>query len=101
MEYTAKHGKSYSSMEELQMRHERWNRVESYVKEHNEENPSANYTVGHNKFSDYTESEYRSMLGYKPGKRLQKYAEVSPAELKSIPTSWDWRDHNAVNPVKN
>ena len=98
MEFTAKHGKSYSTMEELTMRHERWNRVEAHIKEHN----STNYQVGHNQFSDFTEAEYKGLLGYKPMKKApQPHVEVNATMLKDIPTSVDWREHNAVNPIKN
>jgi len=34
-------------------------------------------------------------------KAPQAQVEVNATMLKDIPTSWDWRDHNAVNPVKN
>jgi len=148
MTYTAKHGKSYSTMEEFGMRHARWNRAETYIREHNEKNASANYQVGHNQFSDYTESEYNAMLGYKAMKKApQPKVEVSAAaqvpvgrgcgfscntasdctspcgvcddgfcqaqatvkeddtevaaQIKALPANLDWRDHNAVNPVKN
>jgi len=102
MTYTAKHGKSYSTMEEFGMRHARWNRAETYIREHNEKNASANYQVGHNQFSDYTESEYKGMLGYKATKKApQPHVEVTAAQIKALPTAIDWRDHNAVNPVKN
>jgi len=102
MTYTAKHGKSYSTMEEFGMRHARWNRAEAYIREHNEKNGSANYQVGHNQFSDYTESEYNTMLGYKATKKApQPKVEVSAAKIKALPANVDWRDLNAVNPVKN
>lgn len=61
------------------------------------------YTLGHNLFSDFTEAERRSTLGFKESPAARRAAGVfKPAESNAIlPTSWDWREHNKVTPVKN
>lgn len=59
---------------------------------------------GPNKFSDFSEDEFRKYfltpkwnLNKKPSKKVSLTSE----QLRKIPDSWDWRDHDAVTPVKN
>ena len=67
-----------------------------------ESNDNASYTLGHNLFSDYTESERRSTLGFKENKGARRAAKTfEPKVGSNLPTSWDWRAHNKVTPVKN
>lgn len=85
------------------MRLERYNRADTYIKEHYQKNgPDPSFHVGHNLFSDWTEQEYKTMLGYKPmkGKKATPKA-TKPVDLAAIPTSVDWRLKGAVTPVKN
>jgi len=63
-------------------------------------NPNHLFTVGHNFMSTWTHEEYQQLLGAKIPENLE---EVSPKVLDNvnIPAAYDWRDHGAVNPVKN
>lgn len=69
---------------------------------------NANFEVGHNKFSDWTDQEYQRLLGFKRTQRhhLRLYG-VTPSkaptflEEEKVPQSIDWRKLGAVNPVKN
>lgn len=58
---------------------------------------------GDTPFSDWSEEEYKThLVGLKPG--LRASAERLPkAKIPqvSLPDSFDWRDQNAVTPVKN
>lgn len=60
-------------------------------------------TVGHNKFSDWTEEEWANFLSYRPRESndvLDMFA--SQAELPTeIPTEINWIDLGAVNPVQD
>ena len=56
--------KSYSSQDEFQMRLQRFEEVDAFIKETNA-NPENKHTAGHNQFSDWTYAEYTAMLGYK------------------------------------
>jgi len=53
---------------------------------------------------DWTRDEYRSRLGYRrrqPTATHRAAHRATSRPPKGLPTSWDWRDHNAVNPVQN
>lgn len=58
--------------------------------------------MAHNKFSDYTESEFRSMLGRRPD-ILAKQEDEKPSnsEAPDWTTGVDWRTSGAVTPVKD
>uniref|UniRef100_A0A671YBA8 Cathepsin F n=1 Tax=Sparus aurata TaxID=8175 RepID=A0A671YBA8_SPAAU len=101
-EFMVKYNKVYSSQEEADQRlrifHENLKTAE---KLQSLDQGSAEYGV--TKFSDLTEEEFRStylnpLLSQWTLHRAMKPA--SPAR-DPAPTSWDWRDHGAVSPVKN
>jgi C1A family cysteine protease len=48
--------------------------------------------------ADWSPEEYRRMLSYKPSMQRKKITEMKNV---SIPASIDWRDHNAVNPIRD
>ena len=61
--YAARFNKAYEYVEEFAARFERftyWNRI---INEHNSTN-GANFTLGNNQFSDWTDAEYEAILGY-------------------------------------
>jgi len=56
------------------------------------------FTMGITQFADMTAEEFKMMLGYNPS--LKK--SYNPVYLNAAPpTAVDWRDKNAVTPVKN
>jgi cathepsin L len=59
-----------------------------------------NFRVGHNKFSTWTDDEFKRLLG---NKEVENYtAPMSELEVpESLPESIDWRTKGAVNPVKD
>ena len=62
--------------------------------------PENTFTLGINKFADWSKDEYRRLLGYKPSKGgLKSYAEI-PGNI-NIPNEIDWRTQGAVNPIKD
>jgi len=73
------------------------------IREHNAKNDS--WTMGMNEFGDLTWEEFRASYvgGTKPRSgeyiRSKNYASVKP--VPNIPASLDWRQKNAVTPVKN
>jgi len=64
------------------------------IEEHNE-----THQIGHNKFSDWTQEEFDSILGYRPELRTEErvFADFEVSNADSV----DWRDKGAVTPVKN
>lgn len=67
----------------------------------NTEHPTA--TFGINKFADLTPNEFSSMYlmpNFKSGFTGANYQPVAPS-VEALPISFDWRDKNAVTPVKD
>ena len=60
LEYNARHGKSYATLEEFTMREARYVANDDRIATFNAEDHS--WTLGHNKFSDGTTEEYKAML---------------------------------------
>jgi len=60
------------------------------------------YKLGHNHMSDWTEAEFKRLLGYKVPEDFERGEyEYLPFEGLEAPASVDWRQHGAVTPVKN
>jgi hypothetical protein len=60
LEYNARHGKNYATLEEFAMREARYVANDDRISAFNAEEHS--WTIGHNKFSDWTTEEYENML---------------------------------------
>lgn len=62
-----------------------------------------NFTLGHNKFSDWSPSEYKQLLGHKPRMReYRKAKSYSEAEKVAAGQMYiDWEAAGAVTPVKD
>lgn len=96
--YVAKYGKSYGTKEEYAFRLERFAKIDAEIIKINAEQSS--FRLGHNKFSDYTEFEYKRMLG-------GKLDETETTETNQVvnPPSWatgvNWVTAGAVTPVKD
>lgn len=61
----------------------------------------SSFTLGHNKFSTWTESEYKRLLGFKAPKNAVKNLSPVLLNITDIPDSIDWREKGAVNPIKD
>ncbi len=98
LKYVAKYGKSYGTKEEFEFRAEAFKKTLAALSEENSKNDNT-FRFGVNKFADWTPSEFKRILSYKP-LRGSKTAAV-PAENVSIPDAIDWRSQGKVNPVKD
>jgi C1A family cysteine protease len=108
MQYLSKQNKSYSSLEEFNMRLQNFIEIDQFVEEWNS-NTENKSTVGHNFLSDWTQAE-KDIIS---GKAAQNAANrVDDREVKqtikilsseeqnaSYPDNWNWNDGYHVRPV--
>jgi C1A family cysteine protease len=99
MEYVITHSKSYTTVEEFLMRKHLFARADAEIEASNAE--GNNFTLGHNKFSDFTKSEYTNMLGFVSPISGLKAAKHHTAHKNGSYTPVDWRTEGAVTPVKD
>jgi len=64
MKYVTEYGKQYATRSEFDLRAGIFKETLKTIEEHNAS--GATHQLGLNPLSDYTESEYKQMLGYKP-----------------------------------
>ena len=99
--YLTKYKKSVGSKSEYQQRLAVFTENYHKIMTHNMLNSQKEgYTMAVNPFADMTPAEYKKMLGYKP----QMKKESNPRYVHvhgDVPTSVDWRQKNAVTPIKN
>merc|ERR1712083_820068 len=65
---------------------------------HNSDNAHKS-TVGHNQFSDWTEAEYKKLLGYKGKQTNNEKAEI--LDTSNLADEVNWVTKGAVTNVKN
>jgi hypothetical protein len=63
VEHTSEFGLSFGTQEEFNFRKEIFEENDKIIEEHNAQKQS--FILGHNKFSTYTEYEYKKLLGRK------------------------------------
>jgi C1A family cysteine protease len=99
--YVAQFGKSYATKEEYAMRLSQFALKEATILEENAAQSS--YVLAHNKFSDYTEAEYKKMLGLKKNPMVVDAApeKIQPNAVPSFATGVNWISAGAVTPVKD
>jgi len=99
--FKVKFERSYSSVEEHDIRRSIFADNLRLILSHNAEHAKGlhTYTLGVNRFADLTNEEFRNQFnGFKPIN-----GEEGPFHQteRSAPDSMDWRDHGLVTPVKN
>jgi len=107
LEHVAEHGLNFGTNEEFNFRQNIFLTKEAENKVINA-NPENTFTVGHNFMSTMTDEEYSKMLGYRGPTNVTELLDdvarqIEPTILDAvnIPSEYDWRNHGAVNPVKN
>jgi len=95
MRHIADFGKSYGTAEEYQFRLGEFAKKDAIINAHNAKNGS--FTLGHNKFSDMTDFEYKQMLGARKSEGVKEYTVLEETAADSV----DWRELGAVNAVKD
>jgi len=95
--YITEFEKSYGTKAEFLFRFEQFQKTMMKIAEH-ESNDAHKSTVGLNEFSDWTESEYKKLLGWKG---TEKESTAEPLDTSNLADSVDWRTKGAVTAVKN
>jgi C1A family cysteine protease len=101
-EFLKKFEKKYESLEALEKRFDIFRENVKAIFEHNAL-PHKNFTMGINQFTDLTPEEFKADYGSGlfSSKVEKSSCKVYAPTGKSVPDSWDWREHGAVTPVKN
>jgi len=111
LSYLSQHGKSYATKEEYDFRLQVFASNLEKIVAHNsqaEDSPDA-HVMGLNYMADWTEAEFKRLLGYKKHLRVGKehhrrrhhHHHHENKTVSDIPASLDWRTKGAVTPVKN
>ena len=99
IKYTALYGKSYGTKEEFDFRSALFKKTLDFIRTENARNDNT-FTVGMNKFADWTPAEYKRILGYKPSAKNYPVSYFNETNV-AIPTSIDWRTSGDVNSVQD
>jgi len=107
--WMTQHGKVYTA-EMAVHRYGIWRKNMDWIHEQNAKDLS--YKVAMNEFGDMSPEEWSARLGYLSA--ASGAGQVKPTPTKhvvgsrhaakrtsSLPATWDWRDHHAVNPIQN
>ena len=98
-DFVHKFDKSYSNLVEFEKRFDIFRDNLHYIGEQNGMNHK--YELGVTRFADLTLDEFSSFNGIKLGGPFSSPCNKFSSSSSSVPTSYDWRDHNAVTPVKD
>jgi len=98
--FKIKFERSYSSIEEHDLRRSVFAENLKLIESHNAEHAKGvhTFTLGVNKFADFTNKEYRQMLSFKP---VERSGNALHQSVGNAPDSKDWRDEGYVTPVKD
>ena len=97
MSHVAEYGLSYGTEAEFDFRFNLYAKKEIALVEINAD-PNNTFTVGHNQFSTWTDSEYRKLLGWRD---LGLERDEVLLDEASAAASVDWRTKGAVTGVKD
>ena len=101
MRFVTEYGKTYGTVEEFNFRSALFKETLAHIEEQNASGNNT-HTLGLNHMSDWTDSEYNKLLGYKPELRLGgKKKEATFLDTSNLADDIDRRKQGAVTPVKN
>jgi C1A family cysteine protease len=100
LKFVSKFGKSFGTKEEFEFRANLFKSTLEQISLENSKNDNT-FTLGINKFADWTPAEYKRILSYKPTRASRNVSESIPENVRGIPDNIDWRELKAVNPVKD
>lgn len=97
MTHVAEYGLSYGTEEEFAYRLNLYALKDKELNEINAD-PNNTFTVAHNKFSTWSEWEYKRILGWKDSGRERNEVEHDATDLAA---AVDWREKGAVTKIKD
>ena len=102
VKYISEFGKHYEGMNEFLVRQKHFLRKDKVIEEHNAQ--KANFTLAHNKFSDFTPEEWSKMLGGKDSASPNDYCAPPPSSHSNnleLPGSVNWVKAGKTTPIKD
>ena len=100
LQWIVKFDKSYPTISEYKLRLDQFKQNLIKIESHNNDD-SHGSKVGLNAFSDFTEDEYKRLLGYKPEMMQGMKTDIVTFNTENLADEIDWRGQGAVSPVKN
>lgn len=97
--FIKKFEKNYMDLAELENRFEIYKANLKFVENQNAKGNA--YTLGETPFFDMSEEEFKSFNGLRTTGPFSSPCEKFSSVASDVPSSYDWREHNAVTPVKN
>jgi C1A family cysteine protease len=97
--YLTQFGKDYKCSYEFEMRFNMFAATNSFINTHND--ISLTSKLAHNQFSDWTTEEYESMLNFQESMLGGPATNLKYMETGRTPSSIDWRELGAVNPIQD
>ena len=97
MQYCAQYNKVTNDVDEFNFRMGNFAVVDAFIKENNAGNET--HVAGHNQFSDWSHTEYKSILGYVRGEADVRNVKIFDESMNA--DSLNWVDAGAVTPVKD
>ena len=98
--YAARYNKVYEDIQEFAFRYERFLHHHKLISEHNA--TKANFTLGQNQFSDWSDDEYKAILGFvRSGTYENNQSNVEVLDESNIADYVNWVEAGGVTPVKD
>jgi C1A family cysteine protease len=95
MDFVSKFRRSYGTKEEFAHRLGLFEKTYKQIIQHNQSNKD--FKLGVNHMSDFSEHEYKQLLGWKASGAVRQEKHLTATAAASV----DWRTAGAVTPVKN
>ena len=100
MRYVSEYGKHYATKAEFEFRSSLFKEQLAHIEDHNAKGET--HSLGLNHMSDWTEEEYRRLLGYKEEIRaVPKTREPVLLDTSNLADDINWVTQGAVTGVKN
>jgi len=101
MRYVSEFGKTYATKAEFEFRSALFKESLALIEEHNARGTET-HELGLNHMSDWTDHEYRQLLGYKPEiRQTEKVSNATLLDTSNLADDVNWVTKGAVTPVKN